>query len=358
VSIAIILVVRWHLATEAEEAYQQSVARPLVRHPHPAPALIPVAPHPAPAQDGPQATIEQRWELDAAYIQGRYEDLDLLIDRLATLHDRFDDGRFKLSAVRTTMEKIVEPPPAYSESYKGIAKWRKARPLSAAGAIAEAIYWRMYAWDARGPGLANTVTPEGFQLFSERLHEAANVLQRTKRFSSKNPLWYAEAMEASLGLGESREQLTAIYDEGIGRYPQFFPLHFQMLRALQPRWGGSFEETKTFIDHVVESAHANERAVLYARLWWNVDQISDAEVDIFVDGGADWKPMNDGFEALAKAWPKSLWNRSSQAYFACRAGDYATYAMLRVALGANIHREAFPANFTVDVCDRRSGPTA
>ena len=334
--------------------------------PLPPPVQIPVQETPAPdgsfdpsigaPTDGPEAIEGTRFQFENRLRAGQFVDVDRVIDRYAALRDRFDDGRFKLSAVHAMFAGLATSSASNAPADQIIKAWRAANPRSAGAAIAHATFWRNYAWAARGSGFADSVTPQGWELFQERLKSARTILEQTRKFASQNPLWYEEALEVSLGLGDGWDRQMTIYEEGIHRFPSYFPLHFHMLRALQPRWGGSEQQAAEFVAQVLSATPPGGRAALYTRLWWYVAQVSTPPSDIFTDYGARWADMQAGFETLAAQWPTSPWIFSSYAYFACRSGDMTTYAVLGKKLGFRLMPNAFSKNYPIDVCDRRAGP--
>lgn len=285
----------------------------------------------------------------------RFADLDAIIARYAKLEDVMTDGKFKLAAVEVFIghDTSNRPPEAIRQS---IDAWRAFNPHSSGAALLDAAYWRSQAWKARGDGFANTVSPEGWKLFKERLSKAQHSMDEADSFAATNPLWFIERLRVALGLSLPLDQQFAIYQRGIGLFPQYFPLHFQMLDALQPKWSGSWQMMREFIDHVVDKQAAATKTEIYTRMWWYMGQIVDADVDIFADLGASWTKMKNGFEALSKRYPKSVWTRSNFALFACRANDSSTYRRLRSELGDKIYKFAFPSNLSVDVCDERAAP--
>jgi hypothetical protein len=293
------------------------------------------------------------------YVNGRFADLDAFVARYATLQDRFDDGRFKLIGINWFFDETIGMARTDGEAISSqLARWTSASPKSPAAAIATAAAWRNAAWRARGSGYSNTVSQEGWRLFHERMQRALGVLKESEAYAASNPLWYSEYMQANLGLDVPLDQQLALYRSGVRKFPEFFPLHFQMMVALLPQWHGSYQLESAFIDRVTAESPVAQRAEIYARLWWYAGQVTDPDVDIFRDMGASWPRMKQGFESLITRFPRSQWNRSNYAMFACRARDMNTYIKLRAKLDQRIVVSAFPANLSIDVCDARAAGKA
>jgi hypothetical protein len=282
----------------------------------------------------------------------RFTDLDALIDRYATLKYRLDDGRFKLFVVSQFFERYLGNSADSIE--RELAPWAAANPRSPGAAIATASAWTNAAWRARGVGPADSVSPEGWKLFQDRLQRAQAALRESESYASSNPLWYTEYMKINLGLDLPLDQQLAFYQRATRAFPEYLPLHFQMMVALQAQWQGSNEAEAAFIDMVAAHAPPALRAETYTRLWWRAYQMVPPGVDIFRDMGASWPRMKEGFAALLQTYPSSRWNRSYFARFACNAGDTDTYVRLRTELGSKMYAIVFPPDLSLDVCDARA----
>jgi hypothetical protein len=313
---------------------------------------------PAPPDEGPAAIDRASLNAIVLFNAKRYDDLDNLIARYATLQDRVDDGRFKLSGISKFIRMAFDQR-APGVLLTDVERWRAANPQSPGAALLEADYWVNAAWQARGSGYANSVSPEGWRLFHERLERAQKALSDSEPYASSNPLWYIEGLVVRRGLNASTNEQLAFYERGLKGFPEFFPLHFTLIEALLPKWGGSNEAIRAFIESVVKRSPPSLKAQMYTRLWWDADNASPLHVDVFRDMGASWARMKEGFDSLDESYPNSVWNRGNYASFACRAGDVTTYIRLRTELGDKINiyvKKIFPSNASLDVCDERAAP--
>jgi len=331
------------------------VAPPCRPNPARGALVVPGTGVPKPADDGPRG-IDRAFENATLLFESkRFVELDALIDRYATLKDRVDDGRFKLSGIDDFLNFAGQ---ARNDALLGeVESWRSENSNSIGAALLEAQHWYNAAWRARGGGLSNSVAPEGWKLFFSRLEKAKSALTKSESYAASNPLWFTKSLEVQLALNVTAADRLSLYKRGISAFPEFFPLHFSYLYGLQPKWGGSNEAMAAFIDGVVTSRPSDTKAQMYTRLWWYVDQISPNEISVFRDMGASWPRMKAGFDSLAKNYPDSIWIRMNYASFACRAGDSATYKRLRSEVGSNFvyyGGAAFPSNFSLEVCDERA----
>jgi len=304
-------------------------------------------------QDGRGGLASVQTTAQNLYMTRRYGDLDALINRYSKLQDRLTDGKFKLAGISEFLDDASDTQ-GNPDVMADLRRWRTSNPKSIGATLLEISYWRNAAWKARGDGLANTVSPEGWRLFHERLQLAQEALIASEAYAAANPLWYMEYLEVDLGLGVPRKEEFAVYQQGIHAFPDFFPLHFAMIRALRPEWGGSHEAIASFIEIVVNRSPEAVQAEMYTRLWWYADGFTSPEEDLFGGLGASWPQMKRGFDALLKHYPASVWNKTNYASFACRAGDMTTFTRLRTELGIKIDARAFRSNMSLDVCAARA----
>jgi hypothetical protein len=306
--------------------------------------------------DGPRGVYAFAADVQSAWSHRSYAALDDLLDRWAKADERFDDGRAHVMAFDVGLDLISQRNKTtkdWEQSLGQIREWRQQNPASTAVDIAEANLLKNWAWSARGSGYARSVTEEGWKLFRARLDRAEAVLLHSKDRSSGNPLWYTEYLEIAVANSWDSAEFRALYDAAITRFPDFLPLYNRMIRSLQPRWGGSFEQIDAYVAEVVKQTEARQGKVMYARLYWYLANAEGDDFALFEDSAANWADMKTGFKQIIAATPKSNWNLNNFASFACRAGDADTYRKLRKQIGEKIYEEAWPSNYSMEVCDER-----
>ena len=265
----------------------------------------------------------------------------------------FDDGRPILSAVYIGYSQAFERKHDWSASLSRIEDLKKKYPDEAFVAMAEARYWAFYAWDARGGGYASSVSDDGWQLFRERMEKAESVLLDTKSYSASIPSWYIVMIKAQSILNHPADEIDKVFLDGVKRYPSYYPIYFEMLNFLLPKWGGSWRTVDNLIQWSVEHTRVKEGMTMYARLYWVADQYSD--VKLFKDTFASWPKMKQGFSDLMARHPKSKWNLNNFAKFACMAGDKQTFLKLRKQIGEGVLDAAWPQNTSLDLCETKFG---
>ncbi len=283
----------------------------------------------------------------------QFDDLDRLFADWNNPAERTADGQWKLVAFSEAMDVLFWQPNDRDAVHEIVRDWRARNPRSAAAAIAEARYWSDYGWSARGDGPASSVAPEGWRLLSERLENAQKVLTDSKPYASESPLWGRVQIEVGLGLNWSKAELLRVFQESAARQPYFYSLYTEMVNALLPKWGGSWELVDDFIRAAVKNTEAVEGYSLYSRLYWAVDPCNCNGPGLFTNSLANWPDMKRGFEDLIHRYPHSAWLANRYAAYACMAGDKDTFVRLRLTIGKIIVPAAWPQSPSLDVCDHR-----
>jgi membrane associated rhomboid family serine protease len=235
------------------------------------------------------------------------------------------------------------------------ADWRHARPQSPLPGLIEAMAFEDWAWAARGHGFANTVSTQVWSVFAGRTEMASESLRESATQARSTPLWYWLSLTVGLDEGHPLDQLQVIFDQGSARFPHYRPLYRAMLRALMPRWGGSYRKVDAFINAAYAKTAPDEGFQMYAQLYWAYGLLEGDDVDIFTDALASWSSMSAGFRQLLAKYPRSDYILNAYADFACRAGDRAQYKTLRPELNRRFSASAWTRKFTLKHCDNSFG---
>ena len=300
--------------------------------------------------DGPEAVNQVATWAKFAIQDDEHDSVDQVAEAWATTGEAFDDGRARYAALAAGVHDFCQDSGQRPGALESVRAWRIARPRSALAPIVEACIWSSSAWIARGPGYASSVSREGWKLFKERLGKSEKLLLDARAVSSSLPSWYVDVMEVKLGLGRPTEDIDAVFRQGIAKFPEYAPLYFQRIRTASPMWGGDPEELVPLLTRIADAGAEPQRDLLYTRMAWFMQQMLLGNL---FDRGVDWPRMKRGFEALMAQHPKSDWNRSAYAAFACFAGDEDSYVALRRRLGDRLQREAFDSTVQIEYCDNR-----
>jgi hypothetical protein len=204
------------------------------------------------------------------------------------------------------------------------AKWAKDSPKSALARIAHASAISSYAWSIRGEGYAGSVPEKAWKPFYQELRRAVDYLEAEKAVASRSPAYY-DLMIGLLTAMPGGDPSVA-FEEGVTKFPGYYPSYFSMLENLLPKWHGDAAKIEKFARNAVERTSAIEGKGMYARIYWYASQTQYGNA-LFDQSDAQWPAMREGFEDVIARYPDQ-WNLNNYAKFACDAGDVATLSKI------------------------------
>jgi hypothetical protein len=197
-----------------------------------------------------------------------------------------------------------------------------------------------FAWDARGDGYADTVTPEGWRLFEERLALARKDLQLAWDTDPSDGNICAEMIQATAAVGLPSE---VWFQRGKLADPTCSELYIKETWSLLPQWGGSVEQMLQLGRKCVEEGNWVERTPFvladnYEDLGWNAPENAGA-----------WAELQPLYEHYLKLFPGNNTVRSAFCHHAVRAGQWETAAKLLDQMGDLVVPPAFNGTYFEDV---------
>jgi hypothetical protein len=291
----------------------------------------------------------------AAYFkEGNWKKLDELVDSLAASGQRSPDGGWELQEVAAGIDGIFGHHPNESDEdlQKKLAAYQRERPESAFAPMLAAMQLHTLAWRARGNGYSSTVTKEGWKLFNERNSQALKIMLAARSRSHRLPTWYFETIVIGMDANIDDKLLTDLFEEGIERFPSYYPIYSAYAKQFAPRWGGTYAAADAFIRAQVADKANPEADLLYNYLYRNIDYFSGSDLDFFEESLVQWPRFRAGFETMIQQYPDKL-NKANFVAYACRAGDGSAYMKFRNAVTPADFMEVAPQGITLEVCDER-----
>jgi membrane associated rhomboid family serine protease len=263
----------------------------------------------------------------------------------------FEDGSTRtegaIAGLGALLERVSAPVPTLSL----LAKWRREFPLSGGPDLIEALLFRSWAWQARGGTYAKEVSPQAWAAYRSRIEMADAALTDAADKQQRSPTYYPLAIALGVDQSKDREALRGYVDFSLEDFPEYYPPHPAMLRALLPRWGGSYAEIDDYVEYVQDKVPAGRRREVYARLYTTLAGLEGDEVDLFVETIAKWPKMKEGYEDILIRYPDSDWLRNMYAGMACRAKDGETYSAIMSELSDRVLPEAWQGKYSVKMCN-------
>jgi hypothetical protein len=184
-----------------------------------------------------------------------------------------------------------------------------------------------YAWDARGSGWANSVTPDGQKLFQERLGDARTTLTKAWEADPSDPSPAASLITVEMGDGGSRKEMEKWFDRARRADPADSEAYAAKIEFIQPKWHGEPEDLLRFAQECLrrgkpDSAELFFGVYAYDEFGQMLGNQRDAQGRTFYEHPEFWKAVQAVYEPYLKAHPTSLGHRAEYVKFAFRAGKF------------------------------------
>lgn len=208
----------------------------------------------------------------------------------------------------------------WAQLFTTIGGWEQAYPSSPFAKLARTKLLISQAWVIRGSGYSNSVSGQAMATFESRNEEVAQRLMSSRQLNGVIPEWYVQMIETGKNLSAPLDEMTALVDEGLRSFPDFYEIATIASKAYLPKWGGSDEQFAQFASHVKDTAPQGYGSMLYARIYYEASCCDYFDGLVFTQGHADWPSLKEGLESLRKRHPDA-YNEDREAYFACSALD-------------------------------------
>lgn len=291
-------------------------------------------------------------------LRGETRELDATYRRMVSGSERTSSGLWKSGLFLSGVEDMFILKPRDEAAWDRIEAisdaWVRQEPGSVVAQLVHVELLVQRAWSIRGGGYAAEVPDAAWAPFKAGLRRAMDDLESRKATLSKYPDYYALCIRISKGLdgGMSAKPMECL-EAGMKAYPGYYPMYFEMLDYLLPKWHGDVAAVEGFARGVVEKTRASEGEGMYARIYWFAAQ-SEFRDALFLRSGARWGEMRAGFEDVVARYPDE-WNIQNYAKFACLANDLAVFARERARMKEEPITEAWGTGDLFAQCRRAAG---
>jgi hypothetical protein len=108
------------------------------------------------------------------------------------------------------------------------------------------------AWQARGNGMADSVTKEGWKQFGQHLRNAESHLLKAWKIERVEDV-AIRLMRVELGLGRGRKNLEKWFQQAMALNPASYDAAYAKYNYLAPKWHGSYAEQHAFARECVRN---------------------------------------------------------------------------------------------------------
>lgn len=251
-----------------------------------------------------------------------FAELDALAKSYRDSESRTNSGVWHLTIFYDALgapSDVILSDEDYKAAFNTFDEWIKASPSSPTPYIGKASMLASYAWKFRGNKMADEVPIKDFAPFFYHLGEAKKLLEKSKEVSSQDPEWYAQMAYIMMGLNTKEDEFDAVVDEGLKKYPYYYPIYFNTALHLLPVWGGTVEKIEAFALKAIERTKEKEGMGVYSRIYWYLGSIQ-YDLRLFLDTKVDWLKMKQGIKDVLEKYPDQ-WNINNFGYFSCIQGD-------------------------------------
>lgn len=261
-----------------------------------------------------------RTAIQMLFLNGGFDEIDCLADATRKSKEQFKGGGWKL---RNIYWLLVAPHGHATEEdwtnhLERVNRWISKNPESITARIVLAESYTSYAWDARGNGLADTVTESGWRLFRERLDKARQTLDEARALKAKCPEWYAAMQGVALGQGWDLPKETALFQEAVAFEPSYYYYYQRHANYLLPKWQGEEGDTAKFMEASAKQIGGDQGDILYFHIvrFLLCNCASDDLKDY------SWPRIKNGYLALERETGVSLSELNEIACIAGREADF------------------------------------
>lgn len=206
-----------------------------------------------------------------------------------------------------------------------------------------------YAWDARGGGLANTVTPAGGKLFNERLTEAEKRLTAAWEADSECAAAAAEMVTVCMGLGRDRGTMEKWFRRAVAADPAQLDVFDRKMNYLHPKWHGSANDLLAFGRAAAKLGQWDTALPLYLlQAHRQAAPPGGREQEDYFRNADVWTEVGPVLEEIRKRHPNSPLGASAYLYYAWQCERNAAEALQYVrAQTVPLSVGLFPSNVLV-----------
>jgi hypothetical protein len=184
------------------------------------------------------------------------------------------------------------------------------------------IFYTDWAWDARGIGLANTVTPEGWKLFRERLADSRAALEKAWELNPDEPDTAARMITVAMGQSLPRDQMEVWFQRAIRIDADYYGAYERKMTYLEPKWHGSAAELLAFGHECLAGRNWAGSVPFFLVSVHKRLASYEQDKEAYWGGPGVWDDLCAVYVPFLKADPENHYTRSNYCYYACLSGHW------------------------------------
>lgn len=247
-------------------------------------------------------------------------DPDCLHARVRSLRELLEQGSYEalekeLAVLRRRGRVSTEPAERWFDRYgealsklepEAFAAWVTSSPKSFYAHYLKALAHIARGWEARGGTYARDVSDRGWAVLRRELAIAREHLLAAEAIDARQPFTSVELHQIGRTLGEPQPALRKLFERAVAADPGFVRAYHFHLVSLYPKWGGSVEAARGFVEEALKGRPEDPNLGLLT-LWLH-EELAQSLVDdpqSYMELPAVKRSYYGTLAALAKAYPDS-----------------------------------------------------
>ena len=272
---------------------------------------------------------------------------------LAELREKAKTDPKAAIELRREYDRVATPAYTEAQNYEQhierLTQWKTAHPDSPTSRVALADAYIAYAWEARGGGVAATVSDDGAHLFIQRIQDAQALLESALKLGAPDAAAYKSLLTVARARGLEREQVNQWYEEGKKLTPNYFALHVEMAEYLRPEWHGEPGEVEAFANQLVTDLPGDEGLAAFGYV---VGSINCYDWGRMFRGVYAHESLNGAARVFLELHPDNVKAANYAALFAWAGGDREVGRKARELLIAGGDPMVFASHYRFTCFDR------
>ncbi len=227
-------------------------------------------------------------------------------------------------------------------------------PNASAALYVKGVVYVKWAWEARGGGFADTVTPKGWTDYAARLDGAAAALTHAWEVDPADPDPPTEMLTVELGRDQSGPaEMDRWFGRAMAADPDDYAACTNKLYYLTPRWHGSEEQMLAFGRECLVGGNWQARLPLVlVDAHVSLADASDDAAAYWLRPGV-WADVTSVYAGYLRRYPADDLIRGHYAHFACRCHQWRAARDQFAALGDRLTPAVFGEDATGELAAAR-----
>lgn len=260
-----------------------------------------------------------RNNLLSLFNQENYKELDSLANTAESQKLRFKGDWWQIReyyAILCRPELFSATDEEWLAHFTQLEEWSKQIPKSVVPRILLAEGYQSFAFKARGTGYGNTVTPDGWKQFRERIQKSREILEGIESGGRSHAEWYFAMQGVALTQNWTVQQEDDLASAALKVEPGYFYIARSEANFLLPQWHGKSGDIERFAKERADSVGGDEGDILYFMVANKVDCCGRLHAP-----GMDWSRIQQGYAAVNRNYGAIMRQTNAMAFFALRFGD-------------------------------------